>query len=150
MVAGLSADYEKECRMLKNNRAGPNKAEIGRVVGEQYNIRLRQPQDSKALPASEGVPSRRIAARETTRGSVINPKVAALIAERKVTARENAAARKRRKLSADASAAKKGGGKDKCYGCRSEEYFEHDHCGLCKGLEQWTRKCEERRAEKAA
>ena len=49
IVSGLSADFEMECRMLENNPAGLNRAEIERVVGNQYNRRLRQQQDSKAL-----------------------------------------------------------------------------------------------------
>ena len=52
IVAGLSADYEMECRMLENNPVGLNRSEIERVVGNQYNRLLRQQQDSKALSAS--------------------------------------------------------------------------------------------------
>ena len=37
IVAGLSADYDIEARMLENNRAGLDKADIERVVGNQYN-----------------------------------------------------------------------------------------------------------------
>ena len=51
IVSGLSADFEMECRMLENNPAGLNRAGIERVVGNQYNILLRQQQDSKALLA---------------------------------------------------------------------------------------------------
>ena len=54
IVSGLSADFEMECRMLENNSAGLNSAEIKRVVGNQYNRLLRQQQDSKALSASKG------------------------------------------------------------------------------------------------
>ena len=54
IVPGLSADFEMECRMLENNPAGLNRAEIERVVGNQYNKLLRQQQDSKALSASKG------------------------------------------------------------------------------------------------
>ena len=49
IVSGLSADFEMECRMLENNPGGLNRAEIERVVGNQYNRLLRQQQDSKAL-----------------------------------------------------------------------------------------------------
>ena len=42
IVSGLSADFEMECRMLENNLAGLNRAEIERVVGNQYNRLLRQ------------------------------------------------------------------------------------------------------------
>ena len=54
IVSGLSVDFEMECRMLENNPAGLNRAEIERVVGNQYNRLLRQQQDSKALSASKG------------------------------------------------------------------------------------------------
>ena len=54
IVSGLSADFEMECRILENSPAGRNRAEIERVVGNQYNRLLRQQQDSKALSASKG------------------------------------------------------------------------------------------------
>ena len=53
IVSGLSADFEMQCRILENNPAGLNRAEIERVVGNQYNRLLRQQQDSKALSASK-------------------------------------------------------------------------------------------------
>ena len=37
IVAGLSADYEIEVSMLENDPAGLDRAEIERVVGNQYN-----------------------------------------------------------------------------------------------------------------
>ena len=49
IVSVLSTDFEMECRILENNPAGLNRAEIERVVGNQYNRLLRQQQDSKAL-----------------------------------------------------------------------------------------------------
>ena len=54
IVAGLSADYQIEVRMLENNPTGLERAEIEHVVGNQYNRVLRQQQDSKALSASKG------------------------------------------------------------------------------------------------
>ena len=42
IVSGLSADFEMECRILKDNPAGLNTAEIERVVGNQYNRLLRR------------------------------------------------------------------------------------------------------------
>ena len=54
IVSGMSADFEMECRILENNSAGLDRAEIERVVGNQYNRLLRQQQDSKALSASKG------------------------------------------------------------------------------------------------
>ena len=53
IVAGLSADYEMECRMLENNPTGLDRTEIERVVGNQYNRLLRHQQDSKALSTSK-------------------------------------------------------------------------------------------------
>ena len=52
IVSGLSADFEMECRILENNPAGLNRAEIERVVRNEYNRLLRQQRDSKALSAS--------------------------------------------------------------------------------------------------
>ena len=52
-MARLYADYEIEVRMLENNRTGLERAEIERVVGNQYNRFLKQQQDSKALLASK-------------------------------------------------------------------------------------------------
>ena len=54
IVSGLSADFETECRILENNPAGLNRAEIERVVKNQYNRLLRQQHDSKALSAWKG------------------------------------------------------------------------------------------------
>ena len=51
IVAGLSVDYKIEVRMLENNPAGLDRAEIERVVGNQYNRLLRQQHDSKTLSA---------------------------------------------------------------------------------------------------
>ena len=46
IVARLSADYGIEVRLLENNPTGLERAEIERVVGNQYNGLLRQQQDS--------------------------------------------------------------------------------------------------------
>ena len=54
IVSGLSADFEMESRMLENNPAGVNRAEIKRAVENQYKRLLRQQQDSKALSTSKG------------------------------------------------------------------------------------------------
>ena len=54
IVSGMSADFEMECRILENNSTGLDRAEIERVVGNQYNRLLRQQQDSKALSVSKG------------------------------------------------------------------------------------------------
>ena len=42
ILAGPSADYKIECRILKNNPTGLKRAQIERVVGNQYNRLLRQ------------------------------------------------------------------------------------------------------------
>ena len=54
IVSGMSADFEMGGRILENNSAGLDRAEIERVVGNQYNRLLRQQQDSKALSVSKG------------------------------------------------------------------------------------------------
>ena len=41
IVAGLSADYEIEVRMFENNPADLERAEIGRVAGNQFNRLLK-------------------------------------------------------------------------------------------------------------
>ena len=41
IVSGRSADFEMECRVLENNPAGLNRAEIERAVGNQYNRLVR-------------------------------------------------------------------------------------------------------------
>ena len=53
IVAILSAGYEIEVRMLENNPTCLERAEIERVVGNQYSRLLRQQQDSKALSESK-------------------------------------------------------------------------------------------------
>ena len=45
IVSGMSADFDMECRILENNPAGLDRAEIERVEGNQYNRLLRQQQD---------------------------------------------------------------------------------------------------------
>ena len=42
IVVGLSAGHEVECRLLENNATGFEKAEIDRVIENQYNRLLRQ------------------------------------------------------------------------------------------------------------
>ena len=42
IVSGLSVDFDMECRMLENNPAGLNRAEVERVVRNQYIRLLRQ------------------------------------------------------------------------------------------------------------
>ena len=93
IVSGLSADFEMECRMLKNNPAGLNRVEIERVIENQYNRLLRQQLDSNALSALKGTVT-------ANRGKGKNRRllhkfdVNCFNAERKVTALETAGARK--------------------------------------------------------
>ena len=54
IVAVPSADYQIKVRMIEKTTRGIERAEIKRVVGNQYNRLLRQQQDSKALSASKG------------------------------------------------------------------------------------------------
>ena len=91
----MSADFEVECRILENNPAGLNRAEIERVVGNQHNRLLRQQQDSKALSASKGTVTANRGKRKN-RKLHTSSMVTASIAERKVTALETAGARRKR------------------------------------------------------
>ena len=52
IVAALSADFEIEIRVLENNSAGLDWAEIERIVGNRYSRLLRHQHDAKALSAS--------------------------------------------------------------------------------------------------
>ena len=53
VVERYSADCDIEVRILDNNPPGLERAEIERVVRNQYNRLLRQKEDSKALSASK-------------------------------------------------------------------------------------------------
>ena len=94
-VSGQSTDFEMECRILENNPAGLNRAEIERVVGNQYNRLLGQQQDSKALSASKG-PLRQIVEKGRTRDPTTSSMETASIAGRKVTTLKTAGARRKR------------------------------------------------------
>ena len=149
IVSGLSADFEMECRMLENNPAGLNRAEIERVVGNQYNRLVRQQQDSKALSASTG-------ASTVNRGKGKNRRLHHRFdgnrfnrGKRGPRAGDCRSAKKSKKSGA-ADDKKEAGGSGRCYMCGSEEHFAHRHCGLCKSLEHRTRDCEEREPEKGA
>ena len=52
IVDGLFADYGIEVPMLENNPVVLERAEVERVVENQYNRLSRQQHDSKALSAS--------------------------------------------------------------------------------------------------
>ena len=149
IVSGLSAGFEMECRMLENNPGGLNKAEIERVVGNQYNRLLSQQQDSKALSALKGTSTANRGKGKNRRlhhkfnGNCFN------CGKKGHRAGDCRSAKKSEKSGA-ADDKKKGGGSGRCYICGSEEHFAHRHCGLCKSLEHRTRDCEERGAEKGA
>ena len=149
IVSGLSADFEMECRMLENNPAGLNRAEIERVVGNQYNILLRQQQDSKALSASKGTVTANRGKGKNRRphhkfdGNCFN-------CGKKGRRAGDCRSAKKSEKSGAADDKKKGGGSGRCYICGSEEYLAHRHCGLCKSLEHRTQDFEERGAEKGA
>ena len=149
IVSGLSADFEMECRMLENNPAGLNRAEIGRVVGNQYNRLLRQKQDSKALSASKGTATVNRGKGKNRRphhkfdGNCFN------CGKKGHRAGDCRSAKKSEKSGA-VDDKKKGGGSGRCYICESEEHLAHRHCGLFKSLEHRTRDYEERGAEKGA
>ena len=149
IVSGLPVDFEMECRMLENNPAGPNRAEIERVVENQYNRLLRQQQDSKALSASKGTVTANRGKGKNRRlhhkfdGNCFNR------GKKGHRAGDCGSAKKSEKSEA-ADDKKKGGGSGRCCICGREEHLAHRHCGRCKSLEHRARDCEERGAEKGA
>ena len=149
IVSGLCADFEMECRMLENNPADLNRAEIERVVGNQYNRLLKQQQDSKALSASKGAVT-------ANRGKGKNRRLHhkfdgnCFHCGTKGHRAGDCGSAKKSEKSGAADDKKEGGGSGRCYICGSEEHFAHRHCGLCKSLEHRTRDCEERGAKKSA
>ena len=122
IVSGLSADFEVEYRMLENNPAGHNRAEIERVVGNQYNRLLRQQQDSKALSASKGIVMANRGQRENRRphhkfdGNCFN------CGKKGHRVGDCRSAKKSEKPGA-ADDKKKGSGSGRCYICGSEKHL---------------------------
>ena len=150
IVSGLSADFEMECRILDNNPAGLNMAEIECVVGNQYSRLLRQQQDSKALSASKGTVT---ANREKGKDRRLHHKFDGNCfncGKKGHRVGDCRSAKKKSEKSGATDNRKEGGGSGRCYICGSEEHLAHRHCGLCKSLEHRTRDCEERGAEKGA
>ena len=148
IVAGLSADYEIEVHMLENNPTDLERAEIKRVVGNQYNRLFRQQQDLN-LSASKGTTTadhgeKNRRPRNRFESYCLN------CGGKGHHAEDCGSAKKNIEKSRDAAADKKGGGRGKCYVCGSKEHFAHKHCGLCRSLEHRTHDYEERRAEKGA
>ena len=150
IVSGLSADFEMECRILENNPAGLNRAEVERVVGNQYNRLLRQQQDSNAMSASKGAVTANCGKGKNRRlhhkfdGNCFN------CGKKGHRAGDCRGAKKKSEKYGAADDRKEGGGSGRCYICGSEEHLAHRHCGLCKSLEHQTRDCEEHEAEKGA
>ena len=150
IVSGLSAGFKMACRILENNSAGLNRAEIERVVGNQYNRLLRQQQDSKALSASKGTVTANRGKGKNRRlhhkfdGNCFNCR------KKGHRAGDCRSAKQKSEKSGAADDRKEGGGSGRCYICGSEEHPAHRHCGLCKSLEHRTRDCEERGPEKGA
>ena len=149
IVAGLSADFEMECRTLENNPVGLNRAEIERVVENQYNRLLRQQQDSKALSVSKDTVTADRGKEKNRRlhhefdGNCFN-------CGKKGPRAGDCRSAKKKSETPGAADKKEGSGSGRCYICGSEEHFAHRHCGLFKSLEHRTRDCEERGAEKGA
>ena len=146
IVSGLPADFEMECCILGNNPADLNRAEIERVVGNQYNRLLRKQQDSKALSASKGAVTANRGKGKNRRlhqkfdGNCFN------CGKTGHRAGDCRSAKNKSEISRAADDKKEGSGSGRCYICGSEEYLAHRHCGLCKSLGHRTRDCEERGA----
>ena len=135
--------------MLENNPAGLNRAEIERVVGNQYNRLLRQQQDSKALSASNGtVTANRGKGRNRRPHHKFNGNC--FSCGKKGHRAGDCRSTKKSETPGAADDKKKGGGSGRCYIWGSEEHLAHRPCGLCKSLEHRTRDYEERGAEKGA
>ena len=122
IVCGLSADFEMECRMLENNPAGLNGAEIERVVGNQYNSLLRQQQDSKALSASKAtVTANR--AKEKNRRLCHKFEDNCFNFGKKGHRAGDCRSAKKSETSGAADDKKESGGSGRCNICGSEEHF---------------------------
>ena len=129
IVAGLSTDYEIDVCTLENNPTVLERAEIERVVGNQYNRLLGQQQDTKALSISKGTTTsdrgeknRRL--RNRFDSNCFN-------CGRKGHHAEDCRSAKKIEKSGDAAADKKSGDRGKFYVGESEEHFAHKHCDLC-------------------
>ena len=141
IVAEFSADYAIKVRMLENNPAGLERAEIERIVGNRYNRLIRQQQNPKALSVSKGTTT--VDRGEKKRKPSSQFEGNCFNCERKGhRAEECRSVKKKIEKSGDAAADKKSGGRGKFYTFGSEEHFAHKHCGLCRSLEHRTRDCE--------
>ena len=149
IVSGLSAEFEMECRMLENNPAGLHRAQIERVVGNQYNILLMHQQNSKALSASKGTATANRGKEKNKRPHHKFDGNCSNCGKKGHRARDCRSAKKRKHPELPTSRRRAVAALG-CYICGSEEHLAHRHCGLCKSLEHRTRDCEERGAEKGA
>ena len=142
----LSAHYEIEVRMLENNPAGLERAEIECVVGNQNNRLLRHQVDSKALSASGGTTNadhgeKKRRSRNRFEGNCSNcgrkgrHAKGCRSAKKKIRNQEMPRPTRRAEVGESATSV----------GVRS---IGNKHCGLCRSLEHRTRGCEERGAEK--
>ena len=93
IVVGLSADYEVEVRMLKNNPTCCDKTEIERIVGNRYKRLLKQQHDSKALLASGSITT--VDRGENRRDRKTDSRATASTAGGRVTALRIASARRK-------------------------------------------------------
>ena len=142
IVSGMSTDFEMECRMLEKKPAGLNRAEIQRVVRNQYNRFLRQQHDSKALSAWKGAVMANHG-KGKNRRSHHKFECNCFNCGKKGRRAGDCRMGKKSKTSGAADDKIKGGGSGRCYICGSEEHLAHRHCGRCKSLEHRTRDCEE-------
>ena len=128
IVSGLSVDFEIECRILENNPAGLDRAEIERVVENQYNRLLRQQQDSKTLSVSKGTVTANRGKGKNRRphhkfkGNCFN-----CCGKKGHRAGDCRSAKMSEKPGASDDK-KKGGGSGGYYICGSEEHLAHRHC----------------------
>ena len=150
IVSGRSDDFEMECRILENNPAGLNRAEIKRVVGNQYNRLLRQQQDSKALSASKGTYVTANRGKGENRRPHHKFDGNCFKCGKKGHRAGDCRSAKKSETSGAADDKKKGGGSGRCYICGSEEHLAHRHYGLCKSIEHRMGDCEERGDVKGA
>ena len=147
IVAELSADYESEVQMFENKPASLDRAEIKRVLGNQYNRFFRQQHDSKYFIGIRenhhgGTWRGEEETAQSIRGQCFN-------CGRKGHCAEGFRSTKKKiEKSGDTPADQN----DRVKGsvCGGGEHFAHKHCGLCKRLEHRTHDCEERGAEKGA
>ena len=149
VVAGLPADYEIEIRMLESNPTGLERAEIERVVGNQYNRLLRQQQDSKALSASKGATS--VDRERITGDPATDSRVLVSTAEGRVAALRTAGVRRRSKKNQEMPPPTRRAGLEASATSVEVKSTLRINTVVCaEASSTGTRDCEERGAEKDA